>query len=151
MKYREVSPHPELLQFGELTLDLERQRLWRDGRPIDLPGLSFRLLEVLVRRAGQAVSRTELRREVWGGIVISDEALRQRVCLLRKALGDRDYIVTVKGIGYRAARPVGEISGRRRRHRLFAAAAVVVLIALGAFASGLIPEVKHAIFHTLRH
>lgn len=153
VKYREVTTNPEYLQFGDLRLDPKRQRVWRNGQSVDLPGLSFRLLEVLLRAAPRVVSRSEMRREVWGGIVVSDDALRQRVRLLRQALGGESYVSTVKGIGYRLALPVVEVSValRSRRLRLLAATVALALASLALLASGLVPEVKHAILHTLRH
>lgn len=153
MKYREVTADPAFLQLGDLRLDLERQRVWRGGRAIELPGLSFRLLEVLARRAGQPVCRKELRSRVWGGIVVSDDALRQRVRLLRQALGDDNYIATVKGVGYRIAQPVVSASRPPRRLRawLVAAAVCLALGSLALLASGVVPEAKHAIVHALRH
>ena len=84
--------------------------LWREGRVVDLPELSFRLLCALVEHAPELVGKDELIREVWGGVVVSDETLAQRVRLLRQALGDDSndprYFTAVRGRGYRLIAPV---------------------------------------------
>lgn len=141
------------LQLDDLVLDLERHRVWRNRQRIELPGLSFRLLEVLVREAPRVVSRKELRRQVWGGIMVSDDAIRQRVRLLRQSLGSADYIATVKGIGYRVARPVRRIARKPRWRRpwLIAAAIGVAVLSLTLLDSDLMHDLRHTIFHALKH
>lgn len=141
------------LQIHDLVLDLERQRVWREGRRIELPGLSFRLLEVLVREAPGVVSRKELRRMVWGDIVVSDDAIRQRVRLLRRSLGSADYIATVKGIGYRVAKPVTGIPRQVQWQRpwLLAAAVAVTLASMALLGSDLVHDLRHTIIHALTH
>ena len=68
----------------------------------------------MAKKWPETVSRRELVREVWGDTQVSDDALRQRVSLLRKSLGSPDYIKSVKGVGYRLA---GVKSARSPRPR----------------------------------
>jgi len=93
------------LLIGDLVLDVGRRSVSRDGRQIDLPKLSFRLLQVLAEAAPNVLSQDDLAERVWPGRVISPDTLTQRVKLLRQAIGDdaRDprYIGLVRGEGYR--------------------------------------------------
>lgn len=53
------------LEVGDLTMDLLSRRVSRGGRPIDLRPQEYRLLEYLMRHAGQVVTRTMLFEGVW--------------------------------------------------------------------------------------
>lgn len=53
------------LRVGPLELDLIERKAKRDDRPIDLPPREFKLLEYLMRRAGQVVTRNMLLEDVW--------------------------------------------------------------------------------------
>lgn len=89
----------------DLEIDLVRETVSRAKQAIDLPELSFRLFAVLINHAPSRVSKDELIREVWGDVVVGDEALAQRVRLLRQALGEDSqqprYFSSVRGRGYR--------------------------------------------------
>ena len=62
--------------------------LIRDGDLVTLPPKTFELLVALVRQAPGVVIRRELMDSVWVDEIVNDEALTQRVMLLRRALGD---------------------------------------------------------------
>lgn len=93
-----------LLKVGELELDVVQRTVHRAGREIVLQPREFRLLEFLVRHAGQTVTRTMLLEGVWKYhfdpetkvIDVQMSRLRQKV--------DRDFdrplIHTVRGAGY---------------------------------------------------
>ncbi len=131
------------LRILDIVVDAESGTVWRDGKVIDLPELSFRLLVALATRAPAMVSKDELIAAVWGDIVVSDETLMQRISLLRQTLGDDSqnprYISSVRGRGYRLAAPVesGAIPDHatpklNSRHWLLGAAiCVLVLTAIG--------------------
>jgi len=53
------------LRVADLVVDLDRSSVVRDGRVIDLPDLSFRLLAVLIRQAPERVDKDQLIAEVW--------------------------------------------------------------------------------------
>ena len=69
-------------------LDLGTHTLTRNGDEIQLTPLSFALFATLVRHAPKLLTQDELLSEVWGEVVVSDEALKQRIMKLRKAIGD---------------------------------------------------------------
>ena len=53
------------LQVGDLEMDLLARRVYRGGREIELQPREFRLLEYLMRHAGQVITRTMLLEKVW--------------------------------------------------------------------------------------
>lgn len=99
-------------QMGELIVDLElRQVSTAKGRPLEVSGKSFALLEVLVKAAPETVSHADLHSSVWSDTHVSDDTVRQRVKLLRQALGaeagEAAYVRAEHGEGYSVlARPV---------------------------------------------
>lgn|GEM_PF-1573851 len=91
--------------FADLVLDIQRGELTRDANHISLPKLSYDLLVALVESSPALLSQQKLMEQVWPNRVIGDETLKQRIKLLRKALGDDAsaprYIEAVRGRGYR--------------------------------------------------
>lgn len=94
----------ERWQVGDLTIDVDGQTVYRDGRPIILPRLSFRFLLALVRSAPRLMSIDDLMEEVWAGVFVNAETVTQRAKLLRDALGDNPrkprYFSVRRGAGY---------------------------------------------------
>jgi DNA-binding winged helix-turn-helix (wHTH) protein len=92
----------EALEFGRFRVLLRRRQLLADGVPVELGTRAFDLLLVLLEADGALVTKEELLRRVWPGIVMSEENLKVQIAALRKALGaDRDLIHTDFGRGYR--------------------------------------------------
>ena len=66
----------------------------------------FDLLDYLVTRAGQMVTRDELLESVWGFMSPGEtRTVEVHIAQLRKKLGHPDLIETVRGLGYKAAQP----------------------------------------------
>ena len=95
----------EYYRLADLELDAGAMRVWRGSCEVRLPPLSFELLLLLVRRAPDVVSHGECLRAIWPEVVVGPETLKQRVKLLREALGDDSrrprYVESVRGRGYR--------------------------------------------------
>ncbi len=93
-----------IVTFGPFTLGENERLLTRDGAPVELGGRAMDVLIVLVARANEVVSKHELMRLAWPGVVVSDGGLRFQITMLRQALGDgKDgarYIVGIVGRGY---------------------------------------------------
>ena len=99
----ERSVEPTVLRAGEMTLDLRTRRASTDGHTIDLTAREFTMLEVLIRHAGQVLSREQLLSHVWGyDYDPGSNVVDVYVGYLRKKLG-ADSIETVRGMGYRLA------------------------------------------------
>jgi two-component system copper resistance phosphate regulon response regulator CusR len=62
---RETHLRPDIVQLGDLVVDLASHRVSRTGREIQLTAKEYALLEYLVRRAGQLVSRADIAAHVW--------------------------------------------------------------------------------------
>jgi two-component system OmpR family response regulator len=95
---------PTVLKVADLELDLLSRRASRGGRRIELQPREFRLLEYLMRQAGQVVTRTMLLEAVWdyhfdpqtNVIDVHISRLRQKIDVEGEPL-----LQTVRGAGYR--------------------------------------------------
>lgn len=92
------------LQVADLELDLLARTVSRGGRPLDLQPREFRLLEYLMRHAGQVVTRTMLLEHVWDyHFDPQTNVIDVHVSRLRRKI-DRDFetplLHTVRGAGY---------------------------------------------------
>jgi two-component system, OmpR family, response regulator CpxR len=101
---------PARLLLGDVELDSATRVVRQGGIPLDLTSVEFSLLEVLLRLAGQVVSREELSRQALGRQLNSyDRSIDVHVSNLRKKLGPLgdggERIKAVRGIGYIYARP----------------------------------------------
>jgi two-component system phosphate regulon response regulator PhoB len=97
------------VQFGCLTFDRAAHRAWVEGEEVELTALEFKLLVTLYDRRDRVQSRATLLDDVWGITAdITTRTVDTHVKRLReKLLGARDYIETVRGVGYRfVAAPV---------------------------------------------
>jgi DNA-binding winged helix-turn-helix (wHTH) protein/TolB-like protein/cytochrome c-type biogenesis protein CcmH/NrfG len=103
---------PTLLAFDEFELRLDSGELFREGAlAAQLQPQPAKLLELLASRAGEVVSREEIRQLVWGDSFVDfDASLNFCVKQLRRALGDSAisprHIETLPRRGYRFLRPV---------------------------------------------
>ena len=103
---RRYAPSP-LIRVGDLELDTVKRRATRGGRELGLSPKETILLELLMRNAGQTVTREMIAQTVWGGdytdftnlIEVFVNRLRQKV-----EDGAR-VIVTVRGVGYTMRKP----------------------------------------------
>jgi two-component system response regulator QseB len=96
-------PEPEqtVLDAAGVTLDMRSRRASVEGRTVELSAREYTMLEVLMRHAGQVLSREQLLSHVWGydhdpGSNVVDVYIGY----LRKKLGP-DVIETARGMGYR--------------------------------------------------
>jgi DNA-binding response OmpR family regulator len=92
--------------FGPLAVDLAARRVFRDGAEVELTPREFDILALLIRRAGEVISRDEFLNEVWGRDVhVTLRTVDTHVSSLRRKI-ERDpdspvHIVGVRGAGYR--------------------------------------------------
>jgi len=105
----------ERFQVGEFALDADLRLLTRGVEVVPLPPKTFELLLELVRRAPGVVRRQELIDGVWPKELVNDEALTQRLMLLRRTLGDDPkaprYIASMPRWGYRIVADVRRLPG----------------------------------------
>ena len=138
-----------LLRFGPFELDPEKEELKRAGLVLRLPRQPFRILLLLLQRAGGVVTREEIREAIWGNekYVDFEHGINSAIREIRFVLGDHaetpKYIRTLPRRGYsfvatieRVARPGPGVSEppptiKRKAWRLPAIAATI-LIAIAA-------------------
>ena len=100
------------LHFGIFELAPDTGKLAREGVPVRLQPQPAKVLALLVRRAGEVITREDLRREVWGDgtHVDFDRGLNFCIAQIRTALGDSAesprYLQTIPKQGYRFIAPV---------------------------------------------
>jgi DNA-binding response OmpR family regulator len=98
---RGAPERPAVLTAGDLRLDPARRRVTRAGVEVGLTSREFALLEYLMRRPGEVVSKIELLDHVWDAAVeTAPNAVEVYVGYLRRKLG-RERLETVRGAGYR--------------------------------------------------
>jgi two-component system, OmpR family, response regulator len=102
---RRTPERPVVLRAGDLALDPAAHRCWRGDTPIDLTARQFSLLEFLLRRAGEVVSKTEILDHVWDPAFEGDvNVVEVYVRYVRKKVDEpfgRHAIQTVRLAGYR--------------------------------------------------
>jgi DNA-binding response OmpR family regulator len=95
----------DLLKAGSICIDRDRHQVEIDGNPIALTLTEFRLLVAVVAGKGRVLSRDQLIDKALGeGVIVTDRTIDVHVVSLRRKLGKaRDYVETVRGVGYRLA------------------------------------------------
>lgn len=100
-------PDPAIVTAGDITIDLIRQRVMKDGQEVHLTPTEFALLRELVTNRGKLLSHAHLLRRVWGaGYQTETEYVRVYVRRLRAKLeseGSAPLILTAPRAGYRFA------------------------------------------------
>lgn len=99
------------IQIADLELDLLRRRAMRAGEKIELTAKEFSLLELLMRRKGEVLSRSLIASQVWDMNFDSDtNVIEVAMRRLRSKVDDPfsvKLINTVRGMGYVLEEPVG--------------------------------------------
>lgn len=104
-------PSSARLRFDTFEVDLRTGELWRHGIKIRLPEQSFRVLQVLIERPGEMVTRDELKQILWPAdtFVDFDHGVNSAVKRIRDVLGDSAerplYVETIPKRGYRFVGP----------------------------------------------
>ncbi len=105
-----IPDNKELYEFGPFRADAEKEILLRDGAPVALTPKTFQVLLALLRNGKEVVTKDDLMKTVWPDTFVEETNLTRTIFMLRKALGedlgDRKYIVTVPGRGYRLGETV---------------------------------------------
>jgi two-component system phosphate regulon response regulator PhoB len=101
--HRPAQSEESTVEFGCLRIDRGAHRLWVDDREVELTALEFRLLLTLYDRRNRVQTRSALLDEVWGiQADITTRTVDTHVKRLREKLeAARDYVETVRGVGYR--------------------------------------------------
>src|SRR5258708_34114664 len=87
---RDAGPSSVVVRFDVFEVDLRAGELRKEGRLVKLQEQPFRVLSLLLERAGEVVARNELRLSLWPAdtFVDFDHGLNSAVARLREALRD---------------------------------------------------------------
>ncbi len=91
------------LRCGDLLVDLPRHLVSWKNKPIEMTATEFKLLSILMERAGRVQSRDQLLRDVWAyDSLIDTRTVDTHMRRLRKKLGPAaKHLDTIRGTGYR--------------------------------------------------
>ncbi len=99
-------------RFADCTLDDARLTLTRGGEVVAVEPKVFDLIHLLVRNAGELVTRDRMIDEVWGGRIVSESAISACIAAARKAVGDDGKAQTViRTVARRGLMLVAEVAG----------------------------------------
>ncbi|HZP13683.1 MAG TPA: response regulator [Nevskiaceae bacterium] len=95
-------------RFANAILDERTCELIVDGKEVEIERKPFEVLRVLLRRAGEVVSKDDLLAAVWPGRILSETVLTKCISRLREVLSDESQTIikTTHGVGYRLIAPV---------------------------------------------
>jgi TolB-like protein/DNA-binding winged helix-turn-helix (wHTH) protein/Tfp pilus assembly protein PilF len=108
------TPLPRVVRFGSFEVDRRSRELRKHGLRIKLHEQPFRVLELLLERPGELITREEFQRQIWPADTFVDfeRGLNTAINRLRQALGDSAgtprFIETLPRRGYRFVFPLGE-------------------------------------------
>jgi len=104
LRRSEHIPLPDVLRVSDLELDPRRHRAYRGNRRIDLTTKEFALLHVLMRQAGEVMTRTQIISLVWDMNFDCDtNVVEVSISRLRAKVDDQSevkLIHTIRGVGY---------------------------------------------------
>lgn len=103
-RYNSHQQENELLQFGNVKIDRELNRVKVNDVDIRLKTMEFKLLCYLVSHKNRVIAKDELFRQVWGDAITGDGTLNVHIRHLREKIeqnpNEPQYIKTVWGVGY---------------------------------------------------
>src|SRR6476646_23477 len=117
----------QIYEFSDFRVDTGQFILTKAGQAQPITPTVFKILLMLLQRAGEVITKEELMKQVWPDSFVEDGNLNRNVSTLRKALGekpcDHRYIETIPKSGYRFITPVRVIdyqvpTGSARRQPL---------------------------------
>lgn len=103
---------PPVVRFGVFQLDVQAGQLLRNGRVVRLKPQPFKLLQLLVSRPGEVVTREDIRQALWGADTFVDfeQGVNSAIKQVREALNEDAehplYLETVPKRGYRFTAPI---------------------------------------------
>ncbi|WP_200762285.1 response regulator transcription factor [Nitrosophilus alvini] len=95
---KSFNSHSNIIKYRNISYDIEKEEIKRDGETIHLPPFEKKLLKVFLQNIGKTISKEEIALKISEGEEISEKALRVHINKLRKAGFD---IKNMRGIGYR--------------------------------------------------
>ena len=105
-RIREDPERAPIYRFGDISVDIGRFEVLRNGEKIELTAMEFKLLRALLEHRGQVLTIDRLLQEVWGkDVFLTDRVIYTHVNNLRNKIEEDPrnpkFLISVRGIGYR--------------------------------------------------
>lgn len=109
-EYRHKTPKDFTMKIGDLLIDSDGCRVMKNHKEIELTAREFEILQYLAQNAGRIISRERLYETIWKEDSFGcDNTIMVHIRHLREKLEENpakpDYIITVKGLGYKLVNP----------------------------------------------
>lgn len=98
----------KMMVVEDLSLDPSTCTVRRGNKTVELPPIPYKMLEVLMARSPQVVSREDIEHAIWGEVRPASDSLRAHVHLLRDVIDkpyERKLLRTLRGFGYQLVSP----------------------------------------------
>ncbi len=110
MEYRKGPAQSKPILIGALTIDADGCQVIKAGKKLDLTAREFEILQYLAENKGRVISRERLYEAIWGEDGFGcDNTIMVHIRHLREKLEDDpaapQYIITLKGLGYKLVNP----------------------------------------------
>ncbi len=97
---RSVEVKPQILEYGDLTIDLEKYLVYENNKKINLTKKEFKILLLLTSKPEKVFTRENIYNKIWGNdILVGERTLDVHIRKIREKFSKK-YIYTIKGIGY---------------------------------------------------
>ena len=103
LRRNSISDRSKIFTSFDLELDLDKRKVLKSGNELNLRNIEFKLLETFVANPEIVIKRERILESIWDseGNFIEDNTLSVSIKRLREKLGnDKDYISTIRGVGY---------------------------------------------------
>ena len=109
-EYRQAPSRDFSVKIGELMIDTDGCRVVKNGKEIGLTAREFEILRYLAENLGRVISRERLYERIWGEDSFGcDNTMMVHIRHLREKLEENpaapQYIITMKGLGYKLVNP----------------------------------------------
>lgn len=110
LEYKQSPAQNDSVKIGELRIDTDGCRVLKNNKEIELTAREFEILKYLAENIGRVISRERLYETVWGEDSFGcDNTIMVHIRHLREKLEENpavpNYIITVKGLGYKLVNP----------------------------------------------
>ncbi len=109
---RQMLHQPKRFSCGYLTLDAKNRSAFYNGAELEVTGIGYQILEILVRAHPQPVARSYISYQLWGDNPPESDALKSHIYTLRKSLDkycNRPMLKTVMNVGFKLELPQQEL------------------------------------------
>lgn len=112
-EYKQNAMQGQVIKVGMLTIESEACRVSKAGKEIELTAREFEILQYMAQNIGRVISRERLYESIWGEDSFGcDNTIMVHIRHLREKIESNpaspEYIITVKGLGYKLVNPYEE-------------------------------------------